>query len=158
MQLARCRTRVISSLAVIAPYLIAAVMTFAAIAKIANLEEFTELTSTFTVLPRGVRHWLPLVVPQIELLVAALLLLNPKRRGGTGLALAVLVAFTFYLLVQSFMPYVPPCNCFGVIRLASTAARENQFGIYRNLILIIFCLLSWDHVGRMSRRAEPANA
>jgi len=95
----------------LAPVLLAAVLAFAAGAKLADLDA-TAAGFRALRLPRPER--LAILVPSVELAAAVLLIAAPVLGGA--LASALLVAFSGLLVVRLRQGVAAPCRCFGGVR------------------------------------------
>jgi len=98
-----------------APFILAFVLLVAIAAKIADLEEFSEVVETFSSVPLALREWLALAVPMTEIVVAYLILLPATRTFGLYCCLVLLTIFSGYLATQIRHPFAPTCHCLGVI-------------------------------------------
>lgn len=72
------------------------------------------------------------VVPYVEAVIGALLLVQFQRQVVAWCAVAVLVSFTAVLLVRLAQGQHPPCACFG----SWSAAPIGAVSIVRNLVFI----------------------
>ena len=122
-------------------WVLAAVFFISAVGKLLSLEDFARVTQTLTFIPISMRRWFPVAVPAAEAVVVYLLVLRPTRGVGIVLANAMLVAFTGFLIWRAGDPYAPPCECFGLLKLAAFAKRHNEVALVRNAGLLIPGLL-----------------
>ena len=95
-------------LAALSALVLAATFTVAALAKLSNRDSTAEDFASMG-LPGPTR--LAIVVPAVELVTAALLVVAPG--GGGVLALALLVGFTTNLILVMRSGRVATCACFG---------------------------------------------
>jgi peroxiredoxin len=93
---------------------LAAVLAAAAVAKLADRRTLRETVVRFGVPPALAPA--AIVLPAVELAVAALLLPAPTAWFGAVCALALLAAFTAAVAAQLARGRRPECNCFGAVR------------------------------------------
>lgn len=117
----------------------AGVLLVAVVSKFIAMEEFAEVTSTLTIVPRPIRQVLPVLIPLAELVVTYALVLPGLRRIGVCAAAVMLLAFSGYLAWAVAHPWAPACNCLGLLALAGDAHTHNLFSLLRNVVLL--CLL-----------------
>ena len=80
----------------------------------------------------GVAWPIAAVVPYLEAIVGALLLVQWQRHAAGWAAVVVLAVFTVLLVVKLAQGKRPPCACFG----SWTAAPIGPANVLRNLVLI----------------------
>jgi hypothetical protein len=78
------------------------------------------------------------VVPVVEAVLGALLVVQWQRTAVALLAAATLAAFTLLLVVRLAQGRRPPCACFGSL----TAAPIGWASVARNLLLIALALVA----------------
>lgn len=141
--------------------IIALALAAAAAVKILALGDFARVTSTFTWMPWSMRRWLPLGVPAVEIAVAWMVAIPPFRLAGLWLAAVLFIGFSIVLLFLVANPYAPPCNCFGLLSLASDARTANELALARNVVFLTVCGIALRVVYTERRRsivAPPALA
>jgi hypothetical protein len=116
----------VHGLAYVAALLLAGVFALAAVHKLADRPGSER---GFRAL--GLPGALALVVPAVELLAAAALVVVPG--WGAALALPLLVVFTAFLVRAVRRGVTAPCNCFGSARRAPVSRVE----VTRNLALLV---------------------
>ena len=131
-----------------APYFLAGVFLLAALSKAVAPQRFAETTASIRVIPMEVRWHLPLMVPLLELAVAALMLLPWARRCGLYAAAFSLVGFTGFLMWAVFDPSIADCNCFGPITDRFVAGGSERVGLVRNVILLGVAVAGINSVNR----------
>jgi hypothetical protein len=93
---------------VIAAVVVAAVLLFAAIAKIAQPTSWRAQASGM-----GVPSSIAIVVPVVELVIGSLLLAQVRRHVLAWFAVGLFVAFSALLARRLAQGQRPPCACFG---------------------------------------------
>ena len=106
---------------------LAAIFAWAALAKLTDRAGTIETMRNFRLPLPGV--W-ALVVPGIELAIAAALVVSPSIGALAGVTL--LVFFTTFLLLQLRLGVQTPCRCFGSASASPLSIRD----VVRNLALI----------------------
>ncbi len=107
---------------------LAAVFVAAAVAKFRDRAGTTDTMASFRLPLPGV---MAVVVPIIELAIAAVLVISPSAGALAGVTL--LVFFTTFLLLQLRLGVTTPCRCFG-----STSQHPLSYAdVTRNLGLIL---------------------
>jgi hypothetical protein len=99
-------------------FLFIALFVYTAISKLLDHKAFSVQIDNSPVLTsiKGMGYFVALVVSIGELFIAVLFMLVPYRKIALWSALAILAAFTGYIIViLRFAPYVP-CSCGGVLK------------------------------------------
>lgn len=78
------------------------------------------------------------VVPWVELVVGALLVVQFNRRAAAVVALSMLVAFTALIIARLVQGRRPPCACFG----AWSATPIGPSHVVRNAVLVALAVLA----------------
>lgn len=86
----------------------------------------------------GAPDWAIPVLPWIELIVGALLIVQVARPVPALLALALMLAFTVLIALRLAAGEHPPCACFG----AWSARPLGWAHVARNLALVALCVLA----------------
>jgi hypothetical protein len=135
-----------------APYIVAAVLGYAVYMKALNIESFASVTQSMESIPEWIRHYLPVLIPLGELLIAFCLVLPKTRRVAMYASTFLFALFTIYLGYLYKNPNGLACNCFGSgsgsSELTPTAEmlREGYMrGIIRNMF-VLFLSWSWFQV------------
>jgi hypothetical protein len=129
-----------------APLVFGAVFLVAAIGKIMSLGEFAMVTATFGWLPRGVRGYLPLVIPLWEIGVTVLLLVRSTRTLGMYCAIALMAAFISFLIWGLTHPESVGCACFGgSLPQGLSMDWEYRVGLMRDATLLLLAALWLVH-------------
>ena len=111
------------------PWLMALVFGLSAILKIVSMEDFTRTSQALPWVSSGVKEYLPIILPSMEMAVA-LSLLTSAKRFFMKISVLMLVVFTIYLIwLLEFHP-ATHCSCFGPVIMSARA------GVCRNILLI----------------------
>lgn len=97
-----------SSYAVVAALVVAVVLLLAGVSKLAQSEQWRSQAAGL-----GVPQPLAVVVPYVELMLGALLLVQLQRHAVAWLAVGLFGAFTALLALRLAQGQRPPCACFG---------------------------------------------
>jgi hypothetical protein len=135
-----------------APFILAAVLLFSAIAKIAAIDTFSWYITTITFLRADWRDSLTFLVPFVEIAIGCALLLPFGKRLSLMLCIGLLTMFSGYLTAMVIRPSAPSCACLGAIRIANSAAANNRIGLVRNVILLAIALFALRMRNRNQRQ------
>lgn len=113
---------------------------------------FRHSLSTFKVIPTGAAPALVVLVPLVELALAALQWVPSLQPGVNAVMVTMLVAFTALLLQSLLSGEQADCGCFG----SSAPERVSWFSIVRNLVLIGLAVMGLVAGDGVSRGALPA--
>lgn len=124
---------------------------YTAISKFMDFSVFREQIASSPVL-KPVAGAAAYLVPGIELLVSALLLIPSQRLKGLYASLALMLGFTIYIIIiLNFSEHIP-CSCGGVIELMSW--REHL--VFNCAFIVLAILAIWlshrnhNHIARLS--------
>ncbi|MEM9514852.1 MAG: MauE/DoxX family redox-associated membrane protein [Actinomycetota bacterium] len=120
-------------LAVVASTVLGVVFIVAGASKIATRERWVRQSAAL-----GVPAPIAVVVPWLELVLGAALLVRIAPVAASVVAIAVLIAFTAMIAWQLRRPERPPCACFGSWSTKPLSARD----VARNVALIVVALLA----------------
>ena len=121
-------------------------------AKLRAPQRFRHSLSTFGLIPDGAAAALVLVVPVVEVGVAALQWVPWLRPGVNVIILAMLGAFTALLLQSLLSGEQADCGCFG----SAAPERVSWFSVVRNIVLIGLAVMGLVADDGASRGALPA--
>lgn len=71
-----------------------------------------------------------------ELLLAGLWFANWRRRAVGSAAIALLTAFTVYLLYERMTREAPTCSCFGILAQYASWLDDTRTALVRNVVMI----------------------
>ncbi|HEX8220236.1 MAG TPA: DoxX family protein [Chloroflexia bacterium] len=100
--------------------------------KLADREGTTAAMSRYPFLPRGSGRFLGLVVPYLELVIGAMLVLGLLTRLAAVGAVLLFVVFTVLVVYDLTRGQQQSCHCFGRI----SAERLTPVAVVRNLLLL----------------------
>jgi hypothetical protein len=126
------------ALALACRVVLAAILAFAAVAKIADGRALPGRLRAMGVMPRWFSVWIAFVLPVVELAVAATLVFAPGSAFPGIVALALLVAFSAFLL--GTVRRRVPCACFGSVRPGRVDSTPDA--IMRNGLLAALSVLA----------------
>ncbi len=132
------KTEIIYYLNIVTTYLLIFLFTYTGVSKLIDHEVFEAaiLRSPIIKLLAKIISWL---IPMIELLIIAMLLLQRYRRTGLLLSLLLIIIFTAYIgYMILFIPNLP-CSCGGVLKELSWS---NHLLFNSFFILLILISLS----------------
>ena len=113
---------------------------------------FRHSLSTFGLIPEGAAAALVVVVPAVELGLAALQWV-PWLRPGVNIAMMALLGAFTALLLQSLLSHeAADCGCFG----SPAPERVSWFSVVRNIVLIGLAVMGLVAGDGASRGALPA--
>lgn len=112
---------------------VAAVLLVAGVTKVAEPGEWRSQSSGL-----GVRWWLARLVPFVELVLGALLLVQVQRHVVAWCAVVLFAAFTALLVVRLAQGRRPPCACFGSL----SAQPIGPMHVVRNGVFIVLAVLA----------------
>jgi hypothetical protein len=131
-----------AGIALAARLVLAAVIAVAAIAKLRDRAGTRTSLADFGV-PRRLAGPGGVLLPLLELLVAASLLRPATAAAGAAAAVLLLGVFSLAIAVNLVRGHAPRCHCFGQLRSAPTSWKT----VARNLVLIGLGVLSWVGAG-----------
>lgn len=105
----------------------------AAVAKIASGARWVDQASAL-----GVTRSLAVALPWFELVVGAAVVSGLAEPWPVAVAVAVLTAFTLWIVVHLVRGQHPPCACFGVL----SATPLSWWHVTRNVVLIALGVLA----------------
>ena len=86
----------------------------------------------------GAPAWAIPIVPWIELVVGAVLVVQLARRPAAIAAIGLLIVFTALIVSRLRRGEHPPCACFGALSATPIGIRH----VVRNAVLVAFALLA----------------
>lgn len=119
--------------------LLAGLFLWAASLKIADPAAFALAVSRYHILPGPLVNPVAILLPWVEILSAAALLLpsRPLRAAGAALIAAMLAVFTLAIAWSLLLGHPPSCGCFS---LRADAAPSNALNLLRNAALFAAAL------------------
>lgn len=129
--------------------LLAGVLAWAGIAKLADPPGFAQVLYHYRLFPAWSLHPLALVLPWLEVWTALALLVPRFRATGGRMALALLLAFAVGIGINLVRRHPIDCGCFGAAPISRTDAqrlRDMGWEVARDLVLAGLAL----HVARFA--------
>jgi uncharacterized membrane protein YphA (DoxX/SURF4 family) len=115
---------------------IASMFVFAAVPKLADPASFAIEIDNYRVLPELLVGPLSVIVPVLELVVAAALLSGVHARGAALVAGGMLLTFAGAMIQAMARGIDLDCGCFG----SALEMRVSGFTVARNLVLALVCV------------------
>jgi len=123
---------------------------FAAMMKLAELQQFAFAVKAFAILPDHLSHLAAFVVPWIELIAGIGLLLGLWTRPAALVIGAMLAAFIAGIVSVIVRDLDVTCSCFGKFEVPCTGP-VGLCHVIRNLVLLALSLgVMWYGPGRMA--------
>ena len=113
------------------------VFLYAAVSKLADHDQFASTLAKSPLLHR-ISPILSWVLPFIEIIISAFLLLPISKRLGLFLSLILMTIFTFYIAHMLLFSSDLPCSCGGVL----TGLGWKKHLVF-NIILTILAIVGW---------------
>ncbi len=126
------RTKLVFTICLI---LICAVFILSGLGKMADIANFKDFLHRQNFHPLVI--FLALLIPPLEVLSCAFIILNVKRKLFLLVLLFLTLIFTFYLLYLHFNGFQEDCNCFGQIKFLNL---PTTLSLFKNLILTLLLL------------------
>lgn len=140
------------------------VMLAAAGLKVTDIAAFRSALESEWLLPAPLATLLALVIPVLEVSVAAAWFLGLRRRVALVGAVLLLAGFTTAFVWLWVVKAPPACGCFGKIKMFEQTQHAAMWTVFRNLgllgALIVGGMLTWNetnHVEAVSK-IGPAHA
>lgn len=127
------------------------VIALAGILKLSDIEGFHQTLSGWTILPEPVVPLLAVVVPGVEVALAAMWLMPRSRRLAVAVSICFLVTVSGVAVIQHVLYGYVDCGCFGRRSQAESAREGLAWLLGRNIAMIGILLAAFS--GR--RRACP---
>lgn len=123
-------TDVVDAVLLLSRVALVAVLVVAAVAKLSDQGAAKQAVIDFG-LPRLLAHPIALLIPPLELAIAAMLVAEPSVRWGAGAALVLLTVFSIAIGASIVRGSESKCHCFGSLGSARADARA----LARNALL-----------------------
>ena len=107
------RLRKLSNLSVILRLALAAIFIYASIDKILHPGDFAAIVKDYRVLPDSLINITAIILPWLELVLGALLLIGKWQEGALLLVNLLLITFWFTLVVNYYRGVDISCGCFS---------------------------------------------
>jgi len=111
---------------------------YASVDKIINPDAFAKIIHNYRILPPEFINVLAIILPWIELIAGASLILGYKYQGANMLIFVMLVVFIAALTASLIRDLNISCGCFS----ASSAAKSNLlWRIIEDVLMLVGCIL-----------------
>lgn len=125
------------------PFMGAAVILVAGLAKISDVHAFAEVLKSWTIIPSGARYGISLAVPLMEIAIGGACLLGLWRESMRLVAIVFMVFVTSAYALESAISQPPSCGCFGKL-LGWAASHEGVWLVVgRNVAVIGLLAAPW---------------
>jgi putative oxidoreductase len=132
------KSQFIDYIIAIARIYLALVFILSGLDKINNLAGFAESIENYRILPEQIINIVAIIIPWLELIAGALLLMGYYIKENSLISLALLVVFTFAVFSAVLRNLNIDCGCFGTFN----GQKVGMLKISENIILIIIALIS----------------
>jgi uncharacterized membrane protein YphA (DoxX/SURF4 family) len=127
----------------------------AALGKLSDLPKFAKEIRAYEMAPIEVTNAMAIVIPWLELVVAAALLTGLWRNEGRVLLILMLAAFTAAKITAEIRGLELACGCFGGFLAALEKSLSGVNGIILNLVLLGLLGMEFACSRRRSLVAHP---
>lgn len=127
------------------------VIALAGILKLSDIEGFRQALSGWTILPESVVPLLSVVVPGVEVALAAMWLMPRSRKLAVAVSICFLVTVSGAAVIQHVLYGYVDCGCFGRRSQAESAREGLAWLLGRNIAMIGILLAAFS----CRRRACP---
>lgn len=147
------RAFIVKTSVIAARMIVAGVFVYAAVPKLLDPQAFAESIANYRVLPDVFSAWGALVLPSVELVLAAALLWGPLVEGAAWLIGALLLMFSSGMVQALVRGIDVDCGCFG----SATQMDVGAGALLKNAVLLalLVCVIAYQRSAQRSHKTDP---